>query len=343
MHIKRCSTGLLLTGGISAAAVLLASPASAATAGTENGGEARYAGQKSLRSLTVPICYRPGDPEPVNGGGTSTQNPSSTNPTDPTTCYALSYQYDPGASTWWPSLDPLCTPGGTAGGGVPLAERIDQADRQDDWFRNDDDDWFGDKGRRFDDLIIGSVTIGIGGPTVGGTGIVGGTGNTAGGTTAGFGGVTAGGTTVGGFTNTVTNSGTTITAPVLGGAAGIAEEPSPFGSKAWGTDTSLPTCDPARLPGGDGPDGDSVGGDVIAPDSASDSGGTTETSALAGAGEQTSFAPPSAYERGWWAGWAARGQRDGEAVASVDGEPGNGGFVPTDEPPVDGDGIVSAS
>jgi len=293
----------------------MASPASAATPGSEDGGAARYAGQKSVRSATVPVCYRPGELVPVNVGGTSTPNSGQTGPAGPTTCYALSYQYDPGASTWWPSLGPPCEPGP----GTPLAERIDGFDHGNDWFRNDDDDWFGDKGRRFDDLIIGSVTIGIGGPTVGGTGIVGGTGNTAGGTTAGFGGVTAGGTTVGGFGNTATNSGTTITAPVLaGGLADTTGAPTlPEGPSF--TDTGLPTC-----------------GSTVAP-------GEGEPSLVPS--EQTTFAPPSSYDyqRGWWEGWAARGQQDGAAVASLDDLAPFGGSAPADEPSDDLDNVVSAS
>ncbi|WP_157472668.1 hypothetical protein [Frankia sp. EAN1pec] len=83
-----------------------------------------------------------------------------------------------------------------------------------------EDDWFNEK--RTVNLIIGSLTIGGLGPTVGGTGIVGGTGNTAGGTTAAFGGIAAGGTTVGGSGNSGNIGGTTINAPAAADTAAVA-------------------------------------------------------------------------------------------------------------------------
>ncbi|CAO5252592.1 conserved exported hypothetical protein [Frankia sp. AgKG'84/4] len=303
MDIRRCSTGLLLTGGLSAFAILLASPASAATPDTDAVGANQSAGQKSLVSATVPVCYRPGGTVPINLGLQYPEDPSVAASDGPTTCFELSYRYDPAATTWRPSFVSPCTWGEPA---LSLAAESDESDSLAELFQNDDkdDDWFGDKDRRFDDVIIGSVTIGIGGPTIGGTGIVGGTGNTAGGTTVGFGGNTAGGTTVGGTGNTVNNSGTTIN-----GAGGTL---APTTSAA----AVLPTCAATDFPAGTGlqTDYQEPEGSVTA---ATEGDALTVTSP---GSELTpsSFAPEQpGYERGWRDGWLARGQRDSEAVAEA--------------------------
>ncbi|MCK9895508.1 hypothetical protein [Frankia sp. AgB32] len=304
MDIRRCSTGLLLTGGLSVAAVLLSSPASAATPGTDTGAVTQNAGQKSLVSATVPVCYRPGGTVPVNLGIQYPEDPVAAAPSGPTTCYELSYRYDPAATTWRPSFVSPCT---LQSPGRPLASRTDESDSLDEWFQNDDkdDNWFGDKDRRFDDVIIGSVTIGIGGPTIGGTGIVGGTANTAGGTTAGFGGNTAGGTTVGGTGNTVNNSGTTIN-----GAGGTL-------APTTSTATLLPACAATDFPAATGL---ATGSEVPDETAATATGSDVEAATSAySKSTPSSFAPEQpGYERGWRDGWLARGQRDGEAVASGD-------------------------
>jgi hypothetical protein len=164
----------------------------------------------------------------VNIGTTAESGGTADTGEGPTTCYELSYHYDAATTTWQPSLSPACTLESVDGPAAPEDQENALADGDDDWFRDKD------KNRSFDDLIIGSITIGVGGPTIGGTGIVGGRGNTAGGTTVGFGGNTAGGTTVGGFGNTVNNSGTTIN-----GAAAAAD------LAGVNAAADLPTCAPA--------------------------------------------------------------------------------------------------
>ncbi len=312
MVIRRFSTGLLLTGGLSVAAVLLSSPALAATPGTDTGAVTQNAGQKSLVSATVPVCYRPGGTVPINVGIQNPEDPVAAASSGPTTCYELSYRYDPAATTWWPSFVSPCT---LEGPGLPLASRTDESDSLGELFQNDDkdDDWFGDKDRRFDDVIIGSVTIGIGGPTIGGTGIVGGTANTAGGTTAGFGGNTAGGTTVGGTGNTVNNSGTTIN-----GAAGTL-------APTTSTASLLPACAATDFPAVSEIEPGSPGSEGSAETAATATGSDAEAATSTYAESILSSSAPEqpGYERGWRDGWLARGQRDSEAVASADtGLPG---------------------
>jgi hypothetical protein len=237
-----------------------------------------YAGQKSPRSATIPICYKPGSVVPVNTGTTSASGVGAETGNGPTTCYELSYSYEPATTTWQPSLASACTLESVDG---PLPEQKKEADKDDDWFRDRDKD------RSFDDLIIGSITIGVGGPTVGGTGIVGGTGNTAGGTTVGFGGATAGGTTVGGFGNTANNSGTTITG-AYDAAAAAADD-----AAAVGSSPSLPECRPAVI-----------------------SSTTPTTFEQTLTSEQTS----TEYDRGWRDGWAARDRQDGGDVGSSEAD-----------------------
>ncbi|CAO5166045.1 conserved exported hypothetical protein [Frankia sp. AiPs1] len=338
MHIGRCTTSLLFTSGMSVAAILLASPASAESVSSTGSGLAALSsifGQSGLLSATVPVCRRPDSAVSKSGVGVPSADADSGDPGILATCYEIGLQYDPSAANWQPSWISSCTSEHAV---TPAAEEGVQADQVDDWFANDGDDWFGDKDKGRRDVIIGSVTIGIGGPTVGGTGIVGGTQNTAGGTTAGFGGVTAGGTSVGGAGNTVTNSGTTING--AGAAAAAALPP---------TTSALAACDPIDLSSGTGialgepavsdrqaadPDAEATAG--TSPDVAdlarlasaqlpatpastgpTSSRGTSDSAAsAASAGSAPTTSAWSFYQRGWRDGWQARGQRDGAAIAA---------------------------
>ncbi|ABW12781.1 hypothetical protein Franean1_3379 [Parafrankia sp. EAN1pec] len=191
MDIGRYSRSAFLTGGLSAAALLLATPASASTVSADPPKE----GKKGASSAAAPICWGSGGGVPGNTG-------------NGVTCYQLVPADEATTAAWSQSQAGPCLVD-PAGGAVDSDG--------DDLF---EDDWFNEK--RTVNLIIGSLTIGGLGPTVGGTGIVGGTGNTAGGTTAAFGGIAAGGTTVGGSGNSGNIGGTTINAPAAADTAAVA-------------------------------------------------------------------------------------------------------------------------
>lgn len=190
MDIGRYSRSVFLTGGLSAAALLLATPASASTVSVNPSQE----GKKGARSAAAPICWG-------SGGGLAGNTGNGV------TCYQLGPADEATTAAWLQSQAGPCL--------VDLAGGAVGSDG-DDLF---EDDWFNEK--RTVNLIIGSLTIGGLGPTVGGTGIVGGTGNTAGGTTAAFGGIAAGGPTVGAG-NSGNIGGTTINAPAAADTAAVA-------------------------------------------------------------------------------------------------------------------------